>query len=133
MFATEHPDALVRFGFKFGRGGAHAARTMMLVELQRLLQATPDDAQRIDYRTAVVENNALEKPTLKARKLSFEHLRDLYALDPRICLFRVLRRLWRTEPPSQPGLALSMALARDNLIRAPEPAGPRLVDGAGTG
>ncbi|NCA89502.1 MAG: hypothetical protein EOM92_11500 [Gammaproteobacteria bacterium] len=121
MFATEHPEALVRFGFKFGRGGAHAARTLMLAELRRLLQVTPDEAQRLDYRTAVVENNALDKPTLKARKLSFEHLRDLYALDPNLCLFRVLRRLWRTEPQSQPVLALSMALARDNLLRLSAP------------
>lgn len=121
MFATEHPDALLRFGFKFGRGGAHAARTMMLAELRHLLEALPQDAHRADYRTAVVETNVLNKPTLKARKLTFEHLCDLYALDPNLCLFRVLRRLWHGDASSQPVLALSMALARDALLRISAP------------
>lgn len=121
MFATEHPDALLRFGFKFGKGGAHAARTMMLAELQHLLEALPEDAQRADYRAAVVDSNVLDKPTLKARKLTFEHLCDLYALDPNVCLFRVLRRLWHGDAPSQPVLALSMALARDALLRISAP------------
>ena len=108
MFLVEHPEELTRFGFKFGRGGAHAARTMMLPELRRLLEVAGDGATRADYRTAVVDHNALDKPTLKARKLSFEHLCDLYALDPDICLFRVFRRLWYADQQSQPVLALSI-------------------------
>jgi hypothetical protein len=121
VFATEHTEVLIRFGFKFGRGGAHAARTMMLTELQHLLEALPEDAQRADYRVAVVDTNVLDKPTLKARKLTFEHLCDLYALDPNVCLFRVLRRLWHADAASRPVLALSMALARDALLRISAP------------
>lgn len=121
MFATEHAEALLRFGFKFGRGGVHAARTMMLPELQRLLEALPEDAERADYRAAVVETNVLDKPSLKARKLGFEHLCGLYVLDPNVCLFRVLRRLWQSDVPGQPVLALSMALARDALLRISAP------------
>ncbi|NBC47295.1 MAG: hypothetical protein GVY22_04745 [Gammaproteobacteria bacterium] len=121
MFATEQTEALLRFGFKFGRGGVHAARTMMLPELQRLLEALPEDAEQADYRAAVVDTNLLDKPSLKARKLGFEHLCSLYALDPNVCLFRVLRRLWHSDAPSQPVLALSMALARDALLRLSAP------------
>jgi hypothetical protein len=33
---------MARFGFRMGRSGAHASRTMMLEELQTLLDALPD-------------------------------------------------------------------------------------------
>ncbi len=36
-------SALARLGFKFGRSGAHDARTMMLAELRTLLTAVPMD------------------------------------------------------------------------------------------
>jgi hypothetical protein len=29
LFSVDEPQRLLRFGFKFGKGGAHAARTMM--------------------------------------------------------------------------------------------------------
>ena len=82
MFSVEQPESLLRFGFKFGRGGAHAARTMMLAELRRLFDVTGEAALCADYRTAVVDSNVLDKPTVKARKLTYEYLRDLYALWP---------------------------------------------------
>ena len=121
MFSLENPERLLQFGFKLGKGGAHAARTMMLPELRRLLEVAKEESSRGDYRMAVVEQNVLDKPTLKARKLTFEHLSDLYGLDPEICLFRVLRRLWPADPKSQPVLALSLALARDAILRASAP------------
>lgn len=46
MFSVEDPTGLARFGFKFSKGGVHAARTMMLAELQRLLKVLPEAAQR---------------------------------------------------------------------------------------
>ena len=121
MFAVNDPERLVRFGFKFGKGGAHAARTMMLAEMERLLDVIPRDAVRADYRSAVVEANLLGKPTIKARKLTFEHLCDLYALDPDVCLFRVFRRLWYSDGEARPVLGLLISLARDNLLRPSVP------------
>jgi hypothetical protein len=120
-FAAENPERLPRFGFKLGRGGVHAARTMMLPELRRLLDAVPGPAARDDYRAAVVDDNVLDKPTSRARRLTFEHLSDLYALDPGVCLYRVFRRLWDTDPESRPALAVTLALARDTLLRVSAP------------
>lgn len=116
MFLNEEASSLSRFGFKTGKGGAHAARTMMLPELRRLLGSAVPESDRAGYRAAVVDDNALDKPTVKARKLTFEHLCGLYALDGDLCLFRVLRRVWDAEPSAQPVLALQLALARDTLL-----------------
>ncbi|UHD17519.1 hypothetical protein [Thiocapsa bogorovii] len=117
MFSVDHPEQMIRFGFKFGKGGAHAARTMMLSELQRLLEVAKDEWVRDDYRTAVVEENVLDKPTLNARKFTFRHLRNLYILDPGTCLFRIFRELWAQDRDGQPVFALQMALTRDALLR----------------
>jgi len=93
----------------------------MLPELRRLLDAAPARAGRGDYRSAVVDGNVLDKPTTRARKLTFEHLCDLYALDPNVCLYRVFRQLWAADPESRPVLALTLALARDMLLRVSAP------------
>ena len=121
MFADELNAHLNRFGFKTGKGGAHAARTMMLPELQRLLASGEADCDRSSYRRAVVEANVLDKPTVMARKLTLKHLCELYALDGDVCLFRVLRRLWDADAAAQPVLALQLAVARDPLLRASVP------------
>jgi hypothetical protein len=44
-------------------------------------------------------------------------LKDLYGLDTRLPLFRVLRLLWDIEPAAQSVLALQLAYARDPLFR----------------
>ncbi|MBK5939651.1 hypothetical protein [Halochromatium roseum] len=121
MFSVEDPAGLARFGFKFGKGGVHAARTMMLAEVQRLFEVVPEAAQRADYRQEIVDDNLLDKPTANARKLSFRHLCDLYALDPDTCLFRIFRRLWSHQSDAQPVLALQLSLARDALLRISVP------------
>ncbi|WP_058554875.1 hypothetical protein [Thiohalocapsa sp. ML1] len=118
MFTDASLERLAPFGFKAGKGGTHAARTMMLPELRRLLEVTRGETDRTAYRAAVVEANALDKPTVKARKLTLSHLAQLYALADDICLFRALRRLWDSDPAGQPVLALQLALARDTLLRA---------------
>jgi hypothetical protein len=94
---------------------------MMLPELRRLLDAVPARAGRRDYRSAVVDGNVLDKLTTRTRKLTFEHLCDLYALDPNVCLYRVFRQLWAADPESRPVLALTLALARDTLLRVSAP------------
>jgi hypothetical protein len=121
VFSVEQPARLHRFGFTFGKGGAHAARTMMLSELRCLLDGVDAGAQRPDYRTAIVDSNVLDKATWKARQLTFDHLSDLYGLDPTVCLFRVFRQLWYLEDEGRPVLALLSALARDALLRLSAP------------
>ncbi|MGI8738802.1 MAG: hypothetical protein ACR2KU_03885 [Gammaproteobacteria bacterium] len=90
----------------------------MLDEVSRLLEAAPGEASREDYAHAVVEDNCLGKRTAATRKLSLQRLTELYGLDARIMLFRVLRDLWGRHETSRPLLALLLALARDPLLRA---------------
>lgn len=110
-----------RFGFRMGRSGAHASRTMMLVELQTLLDAVPANATKSDYIEGVVDANLLGKGTAKARELTAKHLVELYGLDEGLCLFRVFHRLWQQDAPARPVLALTLALARDPLLRLSRP------------
>jgi len=95
----------------------------MLSELRLLLELVPTQARRLDYRTAVVDDNVLLKPTTTTRKKTFEMLAQLYGLDPSITLFRALRDLWaEAGPTGQPLLAVLCALARDPSFRATLPA-----------
>lgn len=109
-------DLLTQLGFRFGANGSHAARTMMLDELQVLLAAVPQEAPESDYACQVKELNALGKPTKKARELAYRHLVTLYGLDPKLPLFRMFRRLWAADTMAQPVLALVLAIARDPLL-----------------
>ena len=108
---------LEKYGFKFGKNGAHSARSMMLVELRTLFSSTNPDTTKEQYQTDIVDHNLLDKPTTKSRTLTFRHLIDLYGLSNEVPLFRVFRKLWDTEESAQPVLALQMALVRDPLLR----------------
>ena len=84
-------NILIKFGFKFGKAGAHSRRTMMLAELQLLFPITPASATLEQYTIEVIEHNCLNKPTINARKYSFRPLVELYGFDTQLPLFRVLR------------------------------------------
>lgn len=90
----------------------------MFADLQELLSAVAADAKRTDYAVAIIEENVLGKKTFANRRESLRRLRELYALDPRIPLFRVFLRLWREASAGRRLLALFAALARDPLLRA---------------
>lgn len=90
----------------------------MVPELSLLLNAVDTDAGIDAYRRASIEENALLKPSLAARRKTFSCLQDRYALDVRTPIFRVLRQLTTFEPESLPQLALLVAAARDPLLRA---------------
>lgn len=107
-----------KFGFVMTGMGAHIARTMMLRDLQALLAASSPESSWADYRTAVLTENILLKPTESARKVGLRRLKQLYGLDPEIMVFRALRRLWDQDPAAQPLLALLSAVAREPLLRA---------------
>ena len=105
-------------GFRFGNRGTHTSRTMMLVELGAVLDVTGDTAERDDYRSAIIDGNCLSKATAATRRLSSQRLSELYGLDPKLPLFRVLRRLWNIDRENHPRLALLAAIARDPLLAA---------------
>lgn len=111
-------DGGVRFGFRYGSKGTHTSRTMMLSELRYVLDAVPKKASRADYVAAIIDDNVTEKKTVATRRLTSQRLSELYALDPDVTLFRVLRRFWNTDEAGRPLLALLCALARDPLLRA---------------
>lgn len=114
-------ETLEAFGFKFGKSGAHSARSMMIVELKQLLDGRPDNATKDDYQDDVLTFNQLHKPTENARKLTFRHLVDLYGMSTEVPLFREFRKLWNLDEGSQSLLALQLAVARDPLFRKSVP------------
>lgn len=117
-------------GFRFGDKGTHTSRTIMLRELTDLLETVPANGDREAYATAIVEENALGKQTAATRRLTLQRLRELYGLDLRLPLFRVLRRLWEVDAPGRPLLAMLCALARDPLLRCTSETVLRLPVGA---
>jgi len=105
-------------GFRFGHIGTHTSRTIMLDELTAVLAAVPLNGKPDEYLTAIVEENCLGKQTVSTRRLTLQRLRELYALDPAVPVFRILRRLWDLDEQSRPLLALLTSLARDPLLLA---------------
>jgi len=116
-------------GFRVGSKGTHSSRTMMLAELTSVLNAVPPDGSRKDYADAVIDANCLRKPTISTRRLSLQRLSELYALDPDVPIFRILRLLWDADPVSRPQLAILAALARDPLLLATAQAIVPLAEG----
>lgn len=111
-----------RAGLRFGDRSVHTSRTIMLAELGELFAAVSPDAARADYVAAIVDENVLGKATIATRRWTSQRLGELYALDPRVPIFRVLRRLWSVDVPGRPLLAMLCALARDPLLRSTAPA-----------
>ena len=99
-------------------GGTHTSRTIQLADLRSLMAAVPADAASEDYRDAIVEQNVLGKTTLNSRQRTHRYLRELYALDPGVLLFRALRDVWDADSEAQPLLAMLSSLARDPSLRA---------------
>jgi len=119
---TEADEVRLRdAGFRWGKKGTHTSRTIMLAELRAVLANCPPDATRADYLAAIHEDNCLGKRTAATRKLSSQRLSELYTLDPKVPLFRVMRRCWYVNRDGQALLALLLALARDPLLRVTGP------------
>jgi len=111
----------IELGFKFGDKGTHTSRTIMLQEITTLLRVCPPHSTRADYAAALVESNCLGKHTLSTRRLTLQRLTELYALEPKVPLFRLLRFFWDTDEAGRPLLGLLASLARDPLLRATAP------------
>ncbi|MFD1008928.1 hypothetical protein [Oceanisphaera ostreae] len=110
-------NKLEELGFKFGKNGAHSARSMMIEDLKHLLFSRDESASRADFESDIINFNILHKPTENSRKLTYRHLIDLYALDNNVLLFKVLRQWWELNEDTQAILALQLAIARDPLLR----------------
>lgn len=122
FFLPAGPDGVAtKHGFRVGDKGTHSSRTLMLAELEAVLAAALDNADRASYATAIIEGNCLGKPTASTRRLSNQRLGELYALDPFSTVFRVLRKLWHVDAGARPLLAMLAALARDPLFMASAP------------
>jgi hypothetical protein len=113
-------------GLRPHAGGTHTSRTIMLAELSTLLAIEPEPSDRAGYAELIILDNRLGKQTAATRRLSYTRLGELYALDPLVPLFRILRRLWRLDETGRPLLALLAGLARDPLLLATAPAILRL-------
>jgi hypothetical protein len=111
-------STMERAGFRFGARGTHGSRTIMLRELTELFAALSPTATKDDYKTAIVDENTLGKRTYATRLSSRQRLTEMYGLDPKLAIFRVLRRIWPLGPQGQPQLAILCALARDPILRA---------------
>lgn len=102
---TERDEAGLRdAGFRWGQKGTHTSRTIMLDELRLLFSICRPDATRGEYLSAIQEENCLGKRTAAARGLSSQRLSELYALDPDVLLFRVMRRCWYADCASSAGM-----------------------------
>jgi hypothetical protein len=108
-------------GFRDGNTSVHTSRTMMLEELSILLDRIPATEKASAYIEAIVEHNALGKPTQTTRKRTAKRIGELYGLDPNCPLFRLLRHFWPADPASRPMLAFLTAAARDPLVRETTP------------
>jgi hypothetical protein len=64
----------------------------MLAELRLLLAVKSVGFE--EYRAAILDDNVLLKKTVATRRESLRRLRELYALNPNILVFRALRDLW---------------------------------------
>ena len=119
---TEADEVRLRdAGFRWGEKGTHTSRTIMLEELRAVLANCRPDATRDDYLAAIHEDNCLGKRTAATRKVSSQRLSELYALNPKVRLFRVMRLYWYANRDDQALLALLLALARDPLLRVTGP------------
>ena len=123
MLATDSrvPRTASAFGLRIDPTGTHLSSTLKLEELRMLLAKRPVPATVKNYRIAVVDENVLGKPTVTARRITFERLRELYGLDSDLLVFRALDDLWDADLTAQPMIALLCSTARDPILRAMTP------------
>ena len=132
MMSTDSrvPRSAAAFGLRIDPTGTHLSSTLKLDELRALLAWRSGCTTVGDYRVATVDQNLLAKPTVSARQITFERLRELYGLDLGLLVFRALDDLWDADVSAQPMIALLCSTARDPILRAMTPYVLRLPIGA---
>lgn len=114
-------EVALDFGGLNALTGASTSRTLMLKELETLLAGVQSSARPSDYKREIVERNLLLKPSASTRAKTYSFLRDRYALDPGVPVFRMLRLLWDRDEAGRPLMALLVAILRDPALRATVP------------
>lgn len=109
--------SLAKLGFYFGASGAHAGRSLMLDDLDVLMEHAPEGASNAWFSNAILKENLLAKSSVNNRDHANRRMRQLYGLDTGICLYRAFRTLYLADKASRPVLAVLMAMARDALFR----------------
>jgi len=94
---------------------------MMLEDLSLVLDFESPDQSKDTYRSAILDQNILGKPTRSTRLRSAKRLSELYALDLACPLFRLLRHYWGVDRGGRPIVAFLTAAARDPLLREMTP------------
>ena len=89
----------------------------MLQELVDLVLAVPESKNKEQFKNAIIIDNCLGKRSEKSRKLTSEHLVELYSLDPSVPIFRNLLFFWKRDKEAQPLIALLCASCRDSILR----------------
>lgn len=106
----------VAHGFRHMPGGVHLSKTMMLDELQKVLDLPgPLDAAAVE--DAILNRNILSKPTGTARKLVLSRLNTLYGIRTPLPVQTAMLKLWTHHAAGHPLLALLCTLAREPLLR----------------
>jgi len=98
--------------------GTHSSRTIMVAAVSQLFAVSAPSTPYEELRRLVLDENVLQKTSAAGRWETFRRLRELYALDPSVLVYRGLRFFWSLAPEEQPLLALLCALARDPVLLA---------------
>lgn len=110
-------DDLSGLGFNLKGRSTHNSRTIMLNELQILLQGVGQlNIRKENFLSSIIEDNCLGKRSRITRIISAEHLVNLYSLDPNIIIYKALLYYWQRDTQSHPLLALLCAYCRDYVL-----------------
>ncbi len=104
-------------GFVSDPVGTHSSRTIMVSAVAQLFLASSPSTSYEELRRLVLEENVLQKSSMAGRAETFRRLRELYALDADVPLYRALRFFWSLAPAEEPMLAMLCALAREPVLR----------------
>lgn len=104
------------FGFSSNRSGAHLSRSMMLTEISALLPKLHFYTFE-ESRSKILDENILGKTTFSSRQKTLRNLTDLYTLDGKFTLFRVMGQFAALATESVPQLGLVLSFCRDDQLR----------------
>jgi hypothetical protein len=105
------------FGFSSNRSGAHLSRSMMLTEITALLPKLQSLSLE-ESKSKILDENILGKPTFSSRQKTLRNLTDLYTLEGKYTLFRIMHQFAALTPESIPQLGLVFAFCRDDQLRS---------------
>lgn len=106
-----------QLGFIIGKSGPHLARSLMQDELFAYLNYAYEHPDR-SYKESIIEDNCLNKSTLKNRTLTAKHLDQMYGLEKSPAVTVGLKYFLKYENEVPELAALLCALSRDPVLRS---------------